>query len=92
MRAAGRDPAELELVGGTRASFPDEHGVADLGAALASIPEQIEQGFSTFCFKPSQFTDDAQRARRALPRGDRARAGALNALTGVASTPRTPSR
>jgi probable F420-dependent oxidoreductase len=59
MRAAGRDPGELELVGGTRAAFPDEHSVADLGAALASIPEQMAQGFSTFCFKPSQFTDDA---------------------------------
>ena len=59
MRAAGRDVGELELVGGTRAVFPDEHSVADLGAALASIPEQMAQGFSTFCFKPSQFTDDA---------------------------------
>ena len=59
MRAAGREPGELELVGGTRAAFPDEHSVADLGAALASIPEQMAQGFSTFCFKPSQFTDDA---------------------------------
>ena len=59
MRAAGRDPAELELVGGTRALFPDERGVADLGAALASIPEQMADGFTTFCFKPSQFTDDA---------------------------------
>ena len=59
MRAAGREPGELELVGGTRAVFPDERSVADLGAALASIPEQIAQGFSTFCFKPSQFTDDA---------------------------------
>jgi probable F420-dependent oxidoreductase len=76
MRAAGRDPAELELVGGTRASFPDEHGVADLGAALASIPEQMEQGFSTFCFKPSQFTDDA-RALGALCREVIARVQAL---------------
>jgi probable F420-dependent oxidoreductase len=59
MRAAGRDPAELELVGGTRALFPDERSVADLGAALASIPEQMAAGFTTFCFKPSQFTDDA---------------------------------
>ena len=59
MRASGRDPAELELVGGTRAVFPDQRSVADLGAALASIPEQIAQGFTTFCFKPSQFTDDA---------------------------------
>jgi probable F420-dependent oxidoreductase len=59
MRAAGRELDELELVGGTRADFPDEHGVADLGAALASIPEQMAQGFSTFCLKPSQFTDDA---------------------------------
>ncbi len=59
MRAAGREPGELELVGGTRAVFPDERSVADLGAALASIPEQMAQGFSTFCFKPSQFTDDA---------------------------------
>jgi probable F420-dependent oxidoreductase len=59
MRAARREPGELELVGGTRAAFPDERSVADLGAALASIPEQMAQGFSTFCFKPSQFTDDA---------------------------------
>ena len=60
MRAAGRTLDELELVGGTRARFPDDDGVADLGAALASIPEQMAQGFSTFCFKPSQFTDDAR--------------------------------
>jgi probable F420-dependent oxidoreductase len=76
MRAAGRDPGELELVGGTRASFPDERSVADLGAALASIPEQMAQGFSTFCFKPSQFTDDA-RALGALCREVIARVDAL---------------
>jgi probable F420-dependent oxidoreductase len=58
MRAAGRDPAELELIGGTRAVFPDDRSCADLGAAMASIPEQMAQGFTTFCVKPSQFTDD----------------------------------
>jgi alkanesulfonate monooxygenase SsuD/methylene tetrahydromethanopterin reductase-like flavin-dependent oxidoreductase (luciferase family) len=58
MRAAGRSPAELELIGGTRAVFPDDNSCADLGAAMASIPEQMAQGFTTFCVKPSQFTDD----------------------------------
>jgi probable F420-dependent oxidoreductase len=58
MRAGGRDPAELELVGGTRARFPDANSPADLGEALASIPEQMALGFTTFCLKPSQFTDD----------------------------------
>jgi probable F420-dependent oxidoreductase len=58
MLAAGRDPGELELVGGTRAVFPDGHSVADLGEALATIPPQAQAGFTTFCIKPSQFTDD----------------------------------
>jgi probable F420-dependent oxidoreductase len=58
MRAAGRDPASLELVGGTRARFADDESTADLGEALASIPAQIADGFTTFCIKPSQFTDD----------------------------------
>ena len=58
LRAAGRDPAGLELVGGTRAVFPDTGGVADLGQALAVIPPQAADGFTTFCIKPSQFTDD----------------------------------
>jgi probable F420-dependent oxidoreductase len=56
--AAGRDPDALELVGGTRAVFPSSDGVADLGRALATIPPQAEAGFTTFCIKPSQFTDD----------------------------------
>jgi hypothetical protein len=55
---AGRDPGELEMVGGTRGRFPTEDDVADLGEALASIPGQIERGFTTFCVKPSQFVDD----------------------------------
>ena len=58
--------------------FPDERSVADLGAALASIPEQMAQGFSTFCFKPSQFTDDAG-AVGALCREVIARVAALTA-------------
>jgi probable F420-dependent oxidoreductase len=58
LRAAGRDPRSLELVGGTRAVFRDAHSTADLGQALAVIPPQIELGFTTFCIKPSQFTDD----------------------------------
>ena len=58
LRAAGRDPGELELVGRTRAVFPDDRSVADLGQALATIPAQVAAGFTTFCIKPSQFTDD----------------------------------
>jgi alkanesulfonate monooxygenase SsuD/methylene tetrahydromethanopterin reductase-like flavin-dependent oxidoreductase (luciferase family) len=58
MAAAGRDMASLELVGGTRAVFRDATSTADLGEALAVIEPQIEAGFSTFCIKPSQFTDD----------------------------------
>ncbi|GIE93042.1 TIGR03619 family F420-dependent LLM class oxidoreductase [Paractinoplanes rishiriensis] len=58
MAEAGRDAGELELVGGTRAVFPDDHSVADLGAAMDPIREQIAAGFSTFCVKPSQFIDD----------------------------------
>jgi probable F420-dependent oxidoreductase len=57
MGAAGRDPAELEMVGGTRGRFPDPTSVADLDEALASIPEQLARGFSTICVKPSQFVE-----------------------------------
>jgi probable F420-dependent oxidoreductase len=60
MAAAGRRFSELELVGGTRAVFPDATSVADLDVALAAIPEQMEQGFTTFCIKPSQFIDDGR--------------------------------
>ena len=56
---AGRDPAAIEMVGGTRATFADDDSCADLGAAMAPIAEQIEQGFTTFCVKPSQFIDSA---------------------------------
>jgi hypothetical protein len=38
--------------------------VADLGQALEAIPEQLAQGFTSFCVKPSQFTDDPNQIGR----------------------------
>lgn len=64
MAEAGRNPAELEMVGGTRGRFRDTTSPAVLGEALASIPEQVERGFTTICIKPSQFIDDPTRIGR----------------------------
>jgi len=58
LRKAGRDPGEVELVGGTRGVFPDDGRPAPLESALEQIPAQVERGFRTICVKPSQFTDD----------------------------------
>jgi probable F420-dependent oxidoreductase len=58
MAAAGRDIAELEMVGGIRGRFAGPGGVADLDEALRSVPGQIAAGFGSICFKPSMFTDD----------------------------------
>jgi probable F420-dependent oxidoreductase len=55
---AGRDFSELELVGSTRVTFSGPDRVADLGEALAGIPQQLAEGYTTFCIKPSQFIDD----------------------------------
>ena len=55
---AGRDVAELELVGGIRGRFPGATDVADLDEALADVPRLIDRGFTSICFKPSMFTDD----------------------------------
>lgn len=60
LRAAGRDPADVEHVGGTRGRFAGPDGVADLGEALATIPAQLARGFGTICIKPSQFVDDLE--------------------------------
>jgi len=56
--AAGRDPAELEVVGGIRARFPDDDQPGDLDEAAEAIGPQLAAGYTTFCFKPSMFTDD----------------------------------
>jgi probable F420-dependent oxidoreductase len=59
MRAEGRDPAALEMVGGLRGTFPDDESTADLAEAVAdAVPEQLAQGYTSFCFKPNQFIDD----------------------------------
>jgi probable F420-dependent oxidoreductase len=58
MRDAGRDMSELEVVGGIRGHFPSPNAVADIVEAAQSIPEQLDAGYTTICFKPSQFTDD----------------------------------
>jgi probable F420-dependent oxidoreductase len=55
---SGRAPDALELVGGIRGTFPDATSVADLPRALEAIPAQLERGYSSICFKPSQFTDE----------------------------------
>ena len=57
---AGRDPAGMELVGGIRGRFPDASSPADLGESLASVPGQLAAGFTTICFKPSMYIDDAR--------------------------------
>jgi probable F420-dependent oxidoreductase len=61
LAAAGRDIAELELVGGMRAVFPDDDTPSSLDPAIDSIPAQLARGFTTFCIKPSQFVDDIAR-------------------------------
>lgn len=58
MVESGRDPATLEMVGGTRGRFDGPDGVAELDEALASIPPQLGRGFKTICIKPSQFLED----------------------------------
>ena len=58
MLAGGRDPAELELVGGIRGRFDGPDSTADLGAALEAVPAQLARGFTTICVKPSMFIDD----------------------------------
>lgn len=57
MAAAGRSFSELEVVGGIRGRFPAGGGVADLAEAAEAIPAQLEAGYTTICFKPSQYTD-----------------------------------
>jgi len=58
LRDAGRDPDELELVGGIRGRFPDSRSTASLDEALEQVPAQLGAGYTSICFKPSMYTDD----------------------------------
>ncbi|HVI19415.1 MAG TPA: LLM class flavin-dependent oxidoreductase, partial [Gaiellales bacterium] len=58
MHEAGRDVAELEMVGGIRGRFTEPDRPAELEPALEAIPAQLAAGFTTICFKPSQYVDD----------------------------------
>jgi probable F420-dependent oxidoreductase len=64
MAAAGRSFDEIEVVGGIRGRFPDPHTPADLAEAMEAIPAQLETGYTTICFKPSQYTDDPAQVGR----------------------------
>jgi probable F420-dependent oxidoreductase len=64
LREAGRDPGDLEWVGGVRARFPDDHSPADLDEALEQIPLQVSRGFGSICIKPSQFIDTSDELAR----------------------------
>ncbi len=49
------DHVTLELVGGIRGRFETPDAVADVDEALADLPRQLEQGFTTISFKPAMF-------------------------------------
>ena len=58
MAASGRDMAELEIVGGIRPRFPNDFSPGSLDEAAEAVPAQLAVGYTTICFKPSQYTDD----------------------------------
>ena len=60
LQAAGRSLADLELISGTRATFDSPTSVADVNQATAHFPEAVAAGYRSFCFKPSQHTDDTR--------------------------------
>jgi alkanesulfonate monooxygenase SsuD/methylene tetrahydromethanopterin reductase-like flavin-dependent oxidoreductase (luciferase family) len=59
LTAAGRSITEIEIVGGLRPTFTDPTRPAELSRALEGVPWQLEQGYTSICFNPSQYVDDA---------------------------------
>jgi probable F420-dependent oxidoreductase len=59
MAGAGRSMDELEVVGGLRPRFPDDRHPADIDEAAEQIAPQLEQGYTSICFNPSQYCTDA---------------------------------
>lgn len=64
VRGAGRDPGDLEWVGGVRGRFHDGGSPANLGDALGQVPSQLSRGFGSICIKPSQFIDTVDQLPR----------------------------
>jgi probable F420-dependent oxidoreductase len=64
LRSAGREPDDLEWVGGIRGRFPDDRSPADIDEALEQIPQQMRRGFGSICVKPSQFIDSVDELPR----------------------------
>ena len=58
MQAAGRNPDLIEMIGGIRPRFRSDDKPGDLEEAMAAIPAKLAEGYSSICFKPSQYTDD----------------------------------
>ncbi len=58
MLDAGRDPDALEMIGGIRPRFHADDAPGDLEEAMAAIPAKLAAGYTSICFKPSQYTDD----------------------------------
>ncbi len=63
MAAAGRDLNELEMIGGTRATFTGPDDLADVEASMTTFDDQLRAGYTTFCMKPSQHTNDIGEVR-----------------------------
>lgn len=60
LAAAGRDLADIEMVGGIRGTFHGSDDVADLSHALVPVPSLREAGYTSVCFKPNHYTDDVR--------------------------------
>lgn len=58
LAGAGRSIMEIEVVGGLRPTFTDPQRHADLTTALETLPWQLERGYTSICFNPSQYVDD----------------------------------
>jgi probable F420-dependent oxidoreductase len=58
LNEVGRDLTDLERIGGTRARFTGPDDVADIQESMATFGQQLAAGYTTFCMKPSQHTDD----------------------------------
>ena len=72
LAAAGRPLDELEIVGGLRPRFTDATSPADLDEAFEGVGPQLEAGYTSFCFNPSQYVDRVEEVpdlcRRAVER------------------------